>query len=209
MQKYILILSFLLFFDLQANTATTLSFKESLELSSEQIVIDGGSISKIVCPHYSNNEANFFRTFKIGIESMKVHCSHDYNGGYYIVNPTTKERIVLAQRDGDEGDSWDKQTIIFKNANKLVLWNINHSLHDFSFECETMTEIEKKKMTKEQRKKNDSSCIHPVIKCSQAENFYEWDEKLNFVKKYEYTGKFPKRKLGPSEKFKKSCKLSL
>jgi hypothetical protein len=172
--------------------------KISLEITQNQMVIDGKETVKLDCPHNSKRENTYFRKIEFSNQVYIVHCAKDYLAGIYLIN-SDKSLGTLADNDGDEGLVWENQTMIFLDEMKTpTFWRYQYSYFDNSVECSNMTT--------EDKKKHGSKCPFTGYTCKKSEDYFlKWDEKTQYLKWATYKGKLPQRNLQPSDDFKKHC----
>jgi len=171
--------------------------KESIELTSSQIALDGGSFSSIQCPHQTKTAEG-----KLEIKSISVElsCYDDYMGGFFHKEDT------LAQKDGDEGETWETQSLLFydKESKSLFLSLKTYSTYETSFECDGYTNEDLKKSGWNKQKIAD--CRAGLVKCKTSEKFKKWDPSKQKFFEASFSGSAPKRQFKPFEKYLKSCK---
>ena len=116
------------------------SFYDTLEVSSEEISLDGAK-DRVICPHkYPMGD---FKKYHLRELKLNFRCHNDYMGGFFVNGKDT----AIAQRAGDEGDSWDTQAIFFFDSNdKLILWEKTYSLHSPDVDCLNKYQGNKKKV---------------------------------------------------------------
>lgn len=171
--------------------------KNSVELSSNQIWIDGVASAPLKCPHLKKAE---FGKLTIRTIQLVLNCSNDYSGGIFVGDE------ALAQLDGDAGDAWDKQTLLFfdDESKSLILSRLVYSISDPRIECDGFS----KDQLKEQGWSDEkiSSCVAGKIRCNKSETFQKWNQESQSFAPFEFKGKVPARKLNPFKAYLKSCK---
>lgn len=193
--KIIIAVTFCLSFIFSVCAESLISPKSSIEFSENEMVIDGGSKIKFICPHDTFGKDNFYKTLKFKDKSLYLRCHNDYLGGIYLIEGGAGKNFLIGQSDGDAGDSWNIQTLIFLNEmNELILWKVYYSIYDKSADCDAMTEDEKKR-----------ACIKPGFDCTKIENYYSWSDKNQTLTEISYKSKAPNRKLEAPENYKKHC----
>lgn len=101
--------------DKSAAPPKPIDFRNYVQFNDKTVSIDGGPRAPVACPQADDPPA--FATVDLGGgDTAGFHCQHNYLGGIWISLPgqPTKDRIVLAQRDGDAGDAWDTRATLSK-----------------------------------------------------------------------------------------------
>jgi hypothetical protein len=171
--------------------------KKSIEISSSQIAIDGQNPSSLKCPHQQKSIVG-----KLEVQSIPVEltCADDYMGGFFYQDE------VLSQRDGDAGDSWETQSLLFfdKGSKSLILSLKRYSTYDTAIDCDgsKKKDLEKSGMVNEKLK----DCLAGVVKCKTSEKIKKWDDKSKIFIDVDFKGKMPQRRFKPFEFYLKNCK---
>lgn len=171
--------------------------KESIELSSSQIALDGGSPNSLPCPHQTKTAVG---KLEINSNFVELSCYDDYMGGFF------HNEDNLAQKDGDAGESWETQSLLFydKESKSLFLSLKTYSTYDTSIECDGYTKKDLKKSGWSNQKIAD--CLAGLVKCKKSEKFKKWDPSKQKFFEASFSGTAPKRQFKPFEKYLKSCK---
>lgn len=193
----ILVLLVLLSSNVRATSISEWKFNKSIEISSKKLLVDGKAISGFKCPFKKHTDKKeVLGIFSSKDFSLTVTCLDNYMGGFFV----NESNLILAQKDGDAGQIWDKQSILFRDSksSKYILWRTDYFIDDTSVECDLMVPANKAKY-KECLKKSQ-------LLCSNSETFYQWDKNSRRFKSTEYSGKKPQRLLSSKLAVLSSCK---
>jgi len=135
-----------------------------------------------------------FAFIHVGKVNFELSCFDDYLGGYFF--PGIKK--AAAQMDGDEGDSWESQAMLFfsEKSSGLLLWIETWASSDGAINCDLQAlDSQAMKQCKQKSK----------VTCSHEQKFYAWDLEAKTFKATEYKGDKPRRELMPFEFYLKNC----
>ena len=156
--------------------------QKTIELSHTQIAIDGDKSQALVCPHSTKA---ILGQLELSDITLDLSCYEDYMGGFFHKDE------FLAQKDGDAGDTWETQSLLFfdPESKSLILALKYFSTYDTSIECQ-----------------HNKKCADEGIKCKTSEEFKKWNPKdQNFVD-VKFKGTAPKRQFMPFDHYIKNCK---
>lgn len=192
----VILLAFLI--PMQAHGALQIwKAEKSVELSSSQMAIDGGSAISLKCPHQTKAIAGTLELNRIPLE---VSCYDDYMGGFFV-----KDELI-AQKDGDAGEAWETQSLLFFDvASKSLILSIKaYSIYDNSLDCEGSTKEALQKTGLSDKK--IAACLAGEVKCKTSEKLKKWNPTSKRFVETNFSGRIPTRRLWTFGNSSGNCK---
>lgn len=194
--KFMLVV-FMFFFAWSSAHAKLKSWKaiSTVEMTQNQIVIDGAKIETFDCPFEDRSE---FAELRIKSYSFKLSCQNNYPNGIFL------GEFDLVSSGGDAGDTWDGNALLFfREGEELTLAQLQYSTQA-PIECEGLSEIELKKQGATPERIRE--CLSQKPTCRQVEKVRKWDGAKKKFEAFKFNGKIPQRKLKASASYLSACK---